>query len=109
VHALRHFPRHLAYYCEEGDNFLQQIVTWVLHYQPEIKQKSMQWKHPSSPVAKKFETQPLAGKLVLTIFWYSQGPILETYLESGTTVISATYCDMHQRGLNPAIHSKRRG
>jgi histone-lysine N-methyltransferase SETMAR len=53
--------------------------------------------------------QPSAGKLILTIFWDSQGPILETYLECGTTVTSATYFDMLQGGLKPAIHSKRRG
>jgi hypothetical protein len=69
----------------------------------------MQWKHPSSPVAKKFMMQPLAGKLMLSVFWCSQGPILETYLECGTTVTSATYCDMLQRGLKPSIHSERRG
>jgi hypothetical protein len=77
--------RHLVCYREEVDNFLQRIVTgdetWVHHYQPETKWKSMQWKHPSSPAAKKFETQPLSGKL--TIFWDSQGPILETCLERG--------------------------
>ena len=91
--------RHLARY-REGDNFLQQTVTgdetWVHHYEPESKQQSMQWKHPSSPVAKKFKTQPSAGKLMLTVFWDSQGPILETYQESGTTVTSATYCDMQR-------------
>ena len=42
------------------DNFLQQIVTgdetWIHHYEPERKRQSMQWKHPSSPVAKKFRT-----------------------------------------------------
>jgi len=36
----------LARYREEGDNFLQQIVTgeetWIHHYEPESKQKSMQ-------------------------------------------------------------------
>jgi hypothetical protein len=73
--------RHLAYYHEEGDNFLQQIVTgnetWVHNHQPETKWKSMQWKHPSS-VVKIFKTQPLASKLMLTIFWDSQGTILET-------------------------------
>ena len=78
--------------------FLQQIVTgdetWIHHYEPESKRQSMQWKHPSSPVAKKFKTQPSAGKLMLTVFWDSQGPILETYQERGTTVTSATYCDM---------------
>jgi hypothetical protein len=68
----------------------------------------MQWKHPSSPVVKKFKTQASAGKLMLTIFWDSQGPILDTYLERGTTFTSATYCDMLQRGLKPAMQSKRR-
>jgi len=105
--------RHLAYYREEGDNFLQQIVTgdetWIHHYEPESKRQSMQWKHPSSPVAKKFKMQPSTGKLMLTIFWDSQGPNLETCQERGTTVASATYCDMLQRELKPAIRSKRRG
>jgi len=104
--------RHLAHYHEEGDNFLQQIVTgdetWIHHYEPESKQQSMQWKHPSSPVGKKFKTQPSTGKLMLTIFWVSQGPILETYQERGTTVTSVMYCDMLQRELKPAIRSKRR-
>jgi hypothetical protein len=98
----------LAHYCKEGDNFLQWIVTgdetWVHLYQPETK-----WKHPPSPVANKFKTQPSASKLTLTIFWDSQGPILETYLEHGQTVTSAIYCDMFQKELKPAIHSKRRG
>jgi len=53
--------RHLACYREECDNFLQQIVTgdetWVHHYEPKSKWQRMQWKHPSSPVAKKFKTQ----------------------------------------------------
>jgi len=69
--------RHLARYREEGDNFLQQTVTgdetWIHHYEPESKRQSMQWRHPSSPVAKKFKTQPSAGKLMLTVFWDSQG------------------------------------
>jgi hypothetical protein len=76
---------HLARYREEGDNFLQMIVTGdetrVHHHQPETKWKSLQWKHLSSPVAKKFKTQTLAGKLMLTILWDSQGLILETYQE----------------------------
>jgi hypothetical protein len=99
--------RHLVRYREEGDNFLQRIVTgdetWVHHYQPKTTRKSMQWKYPSSPTAKKFKMQPSPGKLMLTIFWDSQGPILETYLERGTTVTSATYCDMLREGLKPAI------
>jgi histone-lysine N-methyltransferase SETMAR len=102
----------LVYY-REGDNFLQWIITgdetWVCYYQPETKGKSMQWKHPTSLAAKKFKTQPSAGNLILTIFWDCKGPILETCLERGTTITSATYCDMLQGGLKPAICSKRRG
>jgi hypothetical protein len=46
---------------------------------------------------------------MLTIFWDSQGPIFETYLEHGTTTTSGTYCDMLQRGLKPTLRPKRRG
>jgi hypothetical protein len=53
----------------------------------------------SSPVAKKFKAQPSACKLVLTIFWDFQGPVLETYIKRGTTATTSTYCDMLQRGL----------
>jgi hypothetical protein len=63
----------------------------------------------SSPVAKEFKMQPSAGKLMLTIFCDSQGPILKIYLEHGTTVTSTTYCEMLQRGPKPAICSKREG
>jgi hypothetical protein len=52
----------------------------------------MQWKDPSSPVAKKFKTQASTGKLMLTIFWDFQGPILETYLECGTTTQPIVMC-----------------
>jgi len=56
--------RHLARY-REGDNFLQQIVTgdetWIHHYEPESTRQSVEWKHPSFPVAKKFKMQPSAG------------------------------------------------
>jgi hypothetical protein len=38
---------------------INRIVTgdesWVHHYQPESKHASVQWKHPSSPSAKKLE------------------------------------------------------
>jgi hypothetical protein len=57
-HKCMHFDtcsHHLARYCE-GDNLLQSIVTgdetWVHHYQPETEHKSMEWKHPSSPIVK---------------------------------------------------------
>ena len=50
----------LRRYRKEGDAFLLRIVTtdetWVFHYQPESKRRSMEWKHVSSPVKKKFKS-----------------------------------------------------
>jgi hypothetical protein len=55
------------------NQFLERIVTtdetWVHHYEPESKAQSMAWKHPTSHVAKKFKSQPSAGKIMLTLFW----------------------------------------
>ncbi|GFQ98570.1 histone-lysine N-methyltransferase SETMAR [Trichonephila clavata] len=55
---------HLVRYHEDGNDFLFQIVTgdetWVHHFTPESKAASMEWKHPSSPVRKKFKTTPSA-------------------------------------------------
>ena len=68
----------------------------------------MQWKHTSSPSSKKFKSQRSAGNLMLTVFWDSQGPILEHYMEKGVTVTSVNYCNMLRNELKPAIRSKWR-
>ena len=98
----------LERYNREGDSFLNRIITadetWVHHYESETKQQSMQWKHTSS--SKKFKSQPSAGKLMLTVFWDSQGPLLEHYMEKGVTVTSVNYCNMLRNELRPAVRSK---
>ena len=57
----------------------------------------------------KNSSQPSAGKLLLTVFWDSQGPILEHYMEKGVTVTSVNYCNMLRNELRLAIRSKQRG
>ena len=51
--------------------FLDSIVTgdetWLHHCTPEKKQDSMTWKHPSSPVAKKFKVMRSAKKIMGTV------------------------------------------
>jgi hypothetical protein len=49
----------LLQHCEDhGEAFLSRILTggetWVFHYTPGSKAESMTWKHPHSPVKKKF-------------------------------------------------------
>ena len=75
----------------------------VHHFAPESKRHSMEWKHPGSPVKKTFKSHPSVGKVILTIFWDSQGLILEHYLERGTTVNSVRYSDMLSTELKRAI------
>jgi uracil DNA glycosylase len=54
------------------------------------KHQSMEWKHITSPVRKKFRTQSSVAKAMLTLLLGrdAQGPILEHYQDKGTTVNS---------------------
>ena len=105
--------RLLDRYANEGETFLTRIVTgdetWVHHFAPESKRQSMEWKHPGSPVTKKFKSQPSVGKVLLKIFWDSQGVILEHYVERGATVNNVRCSEMLSNELKPAIRTKRRG
>jgi len=91
----------------EGDAFLHRIVTgdesWVYHFEPESKRQSMQWKHPLSLGNKKFKTKASAGKVMLTIIFYVNGPTLVHFQEKGQTVTSARYSDMLLKEVRPAI------
>jgi hypothetical protein len=60
----------------------------VNHYEPENKVQSLAWKLLTSPVAKKFRSQPPAGKIMLTIFWDMEGVILVHFTPKGETVNS---------------------
>ena len=51
--------------------------------------QSKQWKHPGSPPPKKFKRVHSAGKVMVSIFWDSQGVIMIEYLEQGRTIHNA--------------------
>ena len=98
---------------EEDLSILERTVTsdeiWVRHYDPDSKRQSMEWRHPSSPVQKKFKRQPSIKKVMLTLFWDVHGPILVHFQAHGQTVNNANYCAMFRNELKPAICKKRRG
>ncbi|GFN99464.1 transposase [Plakobranchus ocellatus] len=58
------------------DNLITGDETWVHLNTPETKRDSMTWKHPSSPVTKKFKVQRSAAKVMATVFWDAKGVIL---------------------------------
>jgi histone-lysine N-methyltransferase SETMAR len=100
-------------YGQEGDAILRRIITgdetWIHRYAPESKRHSLEWKHPTSPAKKKFKIQSSAGKMMLTVFWDLQGPILKHHQERGTTVNSVRYSEMLRDKFKPTIRTKRRG
>ena len=55
---------------------------------------SMERRQTSSPKPKKVQAQRSAGKLMLTLFWDHNGPILEHYMPRGSTLTSATYSNL---------------
>ncbi|GFW15320.1 mariner Mos1 transposase [Trichonephila clavipes] len=90
--ALQHLSRY-----QEDPAFMKLIVTgdetWCHHYEPERKRDSMQWKHASSPPPKKFRTVKSAGKVLLTVFFDVQGPLLVEFLEHRKSINSDVYCE----------------
>jgi hypothetical protein len=84
--------------------------SWVHHYQPKSLSASMQWKHLSLPSTKKYKVMsiPSAGKVMLSVFWDSQGVLLAHFQKYGESVNSASCCDV-QLKLWDAILRKRSG
>ena len=81
-----------------GDpTFLERIITgdetWVYHFEPESKRRSMEWCHPTSSRTKKFKAQNSAGKIMATVFLDSQGVILVDFLPKGKTINSEVYIE----------------
>jgi hypothetical protein len=88
--------QHLLQYADEGEDMLNRIITGdesrVHLYQPKPKRASVQWKHPSSPWTKRFKVKsmPSAGKVMLTVFWDSQGVLLAHFQKRGGNVNSVS-------------------
>ena len=65
---------------DDPGDFIDRVVTqdeiWVHNFDPQSKMQSMQWKHPGSPPPKKFTRVSSAGKEMASVFWDSQGIIM---------------------------------
>ena len=102
----------LEVYNANPEDFHARLVTedetWLHHWDPYTKKKSMQWKRPGSPPPKKFRIQPSAGKVMAMVFWDSKGIILIDYKPTGTSVTGEYYANVIKQ-LRVAIKEKRRG
>ena len=82
--------------------------TWLIHYDPETKQQSMEWRHSSSPRPEKFGVQKSAGKFLASTFWDQDGILLIAYLPKGQT-INAEYYSFLLLQFKDILREKRRG
>lgn len=109
--AYRLALQHLFQYHEDPA-FLEWIVTgdksWCHHYEPETKRDTMQWKHASSLPPKQCKAVASAGKVLLTVFFDVQGPLLVEFLQHRRTINSDVYCEA-LRSLRRSIKNKRLG
>ncbi|UYV62215.1 hypothetical protein LAZ67_1008243 [Cordylochernes scorpioides] len=102
----------LALFEANPEEFVNRFVTmdetWAHHFTPESKQQSMQWRHSDSPPPKKAKTVPSAGKVMVSVFWDSEGVLLLDFLNKGQTINGNYYANLVKQ-LREAIKEKRRG
>jgi len=88
----------LELYRADPDKFLRRYVTmdetWAQHFDPETKQQSMHWKHPTSPPVVKFCKNVSVSKVMVSVFWGSEGVLFTDYLEKGKTVTGVYYAGL---------------
>jgi hypothetical protein len=80
--------------------------TWVYVYDPETKQQSSQWKSPISPRPKKVPEVRSNVKLMLIVFFDTQGIVHKEFIPPGQTVNAKFYCEVLKR-LREGIRRKR--
>ena len=84
--------------CFEGEDegFLQWIVrgeeTWVHNYVPENKRQSKEYCQEGHE-RQKIQNQSICWKVMLTVFWNSEGVALTDFLEKSATVNSECYIE----------------
>jgi len=98
--------------CETDSCQCQLSVDTILHddlkMRKETKRQLAQWKHTDSPPPKKFRVTAIAEKMMVAMFWDSEGMILTHCIPKSTTVTGETCEDvLLQTKLLLAFREKR--
>ncbi|KAJ4438653.1 hypothetical protein ANN_14600 [Periplaneta americana] len=96
--------------ADEGGDFLNKIIagdeTWCYLYDPVPKRQSSEWKSKTSPRKQKFPRDTSKGKVMLEVFFDSQGLIHHEFIPEGRTVTKELYVEILRR-LRDAVRRKR--
>ncbi|UYV65560.1 hypothetical protein LAZ67_3004693 [Cordylochernes scorpioides] len=88
----------LALFEANSEEFFNRFVTmnetWAHYFTPESKQQSMQWRPSGSPPPKKDKTVPSAGKVMVSVFWDSEGVLLLDFLNKDKTIAGNYYANL---------------
>ncbi|KAJ4452282.1 hypothetical protein ANN_03800 [Periplaneta americana] len=91
-------------------DFLNKIIagdeTWCYLYDPVPKRQSSEWKLKTSPRKQKFPRDTSKGKVMLEVFFDSQGLIHHEFIPEGRTVIKELYVEILLR-LRDSVRRKR--
>lgn len=95
---------------ENERNYMSMIITgdesWIYGYDPETKFQSSQWKTPLSPRPKKARQVKSNVKVMLVVFFDSQGIVHHEYAPHGQTITKEFYIQVLSR-LREAVRRKR--
>ncbi|GFX50801.1 uncharacterized protein TNCV_2723851 [Trichonephila clavipes] len=91
IQRLRAALTFLQQYHDDGNKFLDRIImgngTWISHFIPETKQKSLHWGHSGSLVRMKFK------QTLCTVFWDRKSILLIDFLPRGETLtVNLKHC-----------------
>jgi hypothetical protein len=69
----------------------------------------MEWHHKGFPPSEKVKTQRSAGKIMLSVFWASEGVIHFNFLPTYATVNAQYYSNLLLSGVHIAVREKGPG
>lgn len=96
--------------ADQDDDFLNNIIagdeTWCYLYDPVPKRQSSEWKTRTSPRKQKFPRDISKGKVMLEVFFDTQGLVHYEFIPEGRTVNREMYVDILRR-LRDAVRRKR--
>jgi hypothetical protein len=65
--------------------------TLLLHYNPETKQQSMEWRMHAPHLARKFPNVKIRWKILASVSWFHEGMLHIDYLPKGQTLKGEHY------------------
>jgi len=102
----------LEFFRHDPSDFLSCLVTmdetWSYHYDPEINQQSMEWRHRGSAHPKNIPNAKIHWKVLVSIFWEQDGILHIDYPPKGQTISADCYSHLLVQ-LKDILKKKRHG